>query len=363
MQLPQVTSQYGMLGFQLPFLHREIPISAMVRRRESKMSQFASALVEVGVINPRSIPDDAATAMDVVAAGLSDWFNKRAGSLKHIKFTPSILGVDEVMGYYEASENIGAEDKENIIKVGTPFLALNSPDFEEPYKMQEAVDLCEKYQPGLFRWVLEAISSASYRTVDIRLPFELYNEFAMYHYDCDWSEKVTDKMVMESLVERLGSEEEAKQYLPSRVMPIFGFEHWAHSKRKKLSKRGFYEFVRNGRPGKARTIAREAATLLELHSKVLKADVKLPDLCDVGLYRLKSSCCLVFQSDTIVWDTLDTQIEMAMQGGDYTELLGLQQLPADRQGLKKYFQNLDQALELTRQLDKVISLVSTSVNP
>jgi len=89
----------------------------------------------------------------------------------------------------------------------------------------------------------------------------------------------------------------------------------------------------------------------------------MPDLSEIWIRPTTFAAALVYKDDPIVWETLDNMNEVAYNAGEACEMLGMAELPATVADLKTYFNNLDTCLAVLRQMDKVMGLITTPVNP
>jgi PRTRC genetic system protein F len=356
MQEPSFRQSTSAVGFQLPALHPTIPLFTFVRHSEFTMAQLARDLVKIGVISPARIAADTELPAHIIAEGLSHWFDCRTRKLQRLHFSFAVMSGTEAQAVNEQFDGSEREFTD------APVLAVESVGQENIYCLQAGAEKIERYFPGMFRAVLDAVQAASYRTVWCRLPGELYDNLSNWFYETDWTEKISNKEALPLLKDRLEDRKAIESYLPSRTRRIFGYQHWSLGKKRKISKQCLIRFIRKSRPSFATRIARETIRLLELTEQVKALDASLPDLCGIYGESYYSACCLFYEDDPIATQALDDIGNSLMNAGDGTEFLGLAQLPTDPFALRNYFDKLDLCLQLLRQLDRVLSLISKPIN-
>lgn len=355
--MPSINAtEFGFAAFQLPRLHSDIPTKALISKFHQEDAPFAKMLLDAGVITPCDIPDTATTPRDILKHGLESWFTHRTSTLKIIKFSVSILDCTA------AQEIVDCADSSERTFKGNPVLAINSVT-EDIYELKECAESLENACKGLFRTALDAVEAASYMTVSIRTPGEIFNDFAGSHWETDWSEIPSDDDARETLIDRFGEDEVVDAYLPSNVAPIFGNDfclpRWTGTKFKKsMSQRKLRSLAKVATTKESANVAIQTAVLLDLIKEAKKHSAEMPDLCGIYAESVTRGCCLIFQDHEFVWSTYDDRVNYAWNSGEATDLLGMQELPGTTEELKKYFYNLDLSLAVLRQMDKLIGLIS-----
>lgn len=358
MQVSPILPSAGVLGFQLPAFHPTIPLVSYVRKSEFTLTKLARDLIDIGVICPTRLAPDTDVPARIISEGLSHWFGRRTRNLQRLHFSIAVMSGTEaqaVIAQFDCTEREFSD---------APVLAVESVGQEYIYHMRHGAERIEQQCPGMFRTVLDALQTASCRTVWCRFPVELYDHLSGWFYETDWTEEVSDKEALPLLKDRLEDDEAVASYLPSRTHQIFGYKHWSWSKKRKpgKEKRSLNRFFCRSKPSFATRVARETIKLLDLTDQAQAIEASLPDLC--GLYgnSYYSACCLFYEDDPIAMRTLDDIGNFLMNAGEGTEYLGLAQLPTGLYELRNYFDKLDLCLRLLRQLDRVLSLISQPIN-
>lgn len=345
------------LGFQLPSLAAGIPSSAVVRYTQSNMAKLAINLVHAGVINPRDVPDTVTSAAEVVSHSLGQWFSARTRNLKRVQFSVSIVSSETATEFIQYTD--GSDRKFN----GEPVLVIDSPAHEEPYEMYSFAYGLDAEGRKVLASALDAIGTASVYTVDIRTPLELFNEFCGWNWEGDWTEVPSEKEARRMVLERHGEEGDIKSYLPSHACPVFGYDLFKWTKKRPWRKQKWLRRYAKTHRGKVATVARETAILLDLLAPIRESKICMPDLSEIWIRPTTFAAALVYKDDPIVWETLDNMNEVAYNAGEACEMLGMAELPSTVPDLKTYFDNLDTCLAVLRQMDKLMALISTPVNP
>lgn len=357
MQIHSSAIPAPILGFQLPSLAPTIPKAAVVRYTQSNMAKLAINLVNAGVINPRDVPETVTSAADVVSHSLGAWFTTRTRNLKRLKFSVSIVSSETATEFFQYTD--GPEREFH----GEPVLVIDSPSYEEPYQMYPFASKLDGEGRKVLASALDAIGTASVYTVDVRTPHELFNEFCAWNWEGDWTEVPTEKEARKMVIERHGEEGDIQSYLPSYACPVFGHDLFKWTKKRPWRKQKWLRRYAKTHRGKAATVARETAILLDLLAPIRESEICMPDLSDIWIRPTTFAAALVYKDDPIVWETLDNMNEIAYNAGEACEMLGIAELPATAADLKTYFNNLDTCLAVLRQMDKVMALISTPVNP
>lgn len=351
-----------MWGCQLPKISQQIPLKVVLVQSAIDDTSYVRTLLDIGVIDPDKISDNAGTPRDILKQGLAAWFKERRKGLEYINFELGIVSPDTARDFVKNSD--WGRESEPITR---PCLAIRQYGQENCQSMRYAAEQLEKTVPGLFRIVLRLIEQSSYRTIFIRTPDELWHHYCYNWYGTDASETYTDdhlEAIREALTERLGDEDSIEEYMPEKKRKLFGVEHWGHTpgqpaQRNDMTVKELEVISQSPVSSLAQRVAAEAAVLQRLLDEANATDAKLPQLDNFGGSQcLYSGCCLQFADDPDVWQTLDDLGEMMMNAGDNCEYYGLEQLPETSEELAAFFKKLDIAFSLLRQMDKVIGLIA-----
>lgn len=363
MKLIHTEMDAGLCFFQLPTLHPDIPLEPIISKSGGTLDDLAKLLVEADVINPGTIAATARTAHTVMTQGLGAWFSARTNDLKclNIHFT--------LQDHHATAEMLQYLPDCDRVHSGQPSLVMWSTD-EQQRVMEETARTLEAELPGLFKTAFLAIEAACRRTVGIRLPIEILHEISRSWSDGDF-EVSTDEEAREALLERRGEDGEIERYLPSAVLPIYGGDLCASWEpigpngrspipKKCLPAKALQTYIKTHPGTLASKVAEQTLSLLKATRAATRADAKLPDLADLCAMPTERGCTLHYKIDEITWEILDDLANEAMQAGDGIDILGVQEVPASPAEIKKYFATLDTALHLLNEMDRLISLISTS---
>lgn len=353
MQLQAAMNNTGMLGFQLPTIPRAIPQRLVIQERGATLAQLALDLVMIGVINPSDIPPGVATPADVVKHGLEPWFDSRTQGLNRLHFTFGMIdsaSAKEMLSF--------AENDDEMRQFGfNPVLAITTPMTEYVYTTHRCAVEMEAVRPGLYGSILNAIREAKRITVPLFDPSEMFDAFAESHWDGDT--RISTREARPILIDRLGDDGDWEKCLPKVIKPLFGYDLWRTDRRRNtMTAAQLRRFAEVTGQSAMKHIVQEAALLLDLCEEAKAKDARLPSLDRIWLRPYYLACHIVYQDNEHLWAERDTQVNYTQQGSDGTDCVGLHELPSGRDQLATYFNTLDIALGVTRQMDKVISLIS-----
>ncbi|MBK4736045.1 PRTRC system protein F [Noviherbaspirillum pedocola] len=350
----------GQLGFQLPSLHIDIPVrTVLIEPAFQDADPMAKALVELGVIDPETISDSAETPRDVLKQGLAAWIEKRIGRLERLHLTFGIRSPGQANLFVDT-----LQDADCKLEYTRPVLCIGQTGEEHPYLIDEAAELLETCHAGLFSVIWKTVYAAQAPTVPVRTPEEFFCHFCHNWYECDESELETPEGVeqaLESLKERFEDAIE-KDYYPENARRVFGMDYLRRTNSMAEDALSDEEILsRAYATGNAYAckVIDAAARLRESIDAADAVEASLPDMTDIhGGWPVHQGSTLVFQDHEFTWQILDDEIEMAYQAGDNTDLMGLRELPADREALNTFFTKLDIALVVLRRFDALLKLIS-----
>jgi PRTRC genetic system protein F len=353
-----VPTQSVSAPFRLPTLHNKVPLKATLFEGNTSYSSFGRALVEAGVINPETLPETVATPKDVVEQGLGQWFRQRIDQLQHMQFDVHVLDAES------ANAHICEDAWHDPKKFDAFVFSVKGRHCDRRYAKPIAVSI-EKKAPGLFLAAFEDLIHASWRTLSIHSPQQVLEQTACFRFwDCDWSEIPTDKEALPDLIDRYGSEEEAKHYLPSVVQKAYGegycFSPFGQKRRKKpLSTRKRRKLMRSPDKKIAR-LATQYDAFLQARQRVEMLDARLPDTSAIGLHDIWATCQILFDNDELCLEFVDEHGQMIWESNESTDFLAIEQMPTAAADLKSYFQKLDAVFQMIIQMDALIPLISVS---
>lgn len=363
MQSTSAETQALLSAFQLPGLHPQIPIHSFVAHSTYDARELAKGLIAAKVIRPHDIPPTVITAEDVVMYGLQAWFDRRTATLKRVEF-----GIQMRLG--RSAEEIFDElnmhgGRDRTYTGGAALLLVGG--YQPSYRMDLAASALEKVWPGLFATAFDAVSRASYRTVQLRLPGELWEQVCFRYWDCDASEEPSDKDARTALQDRFGEEEHdvIEAYLPSALKPVFGGKFCANwfTRRRYFGRRKLATIASTSESPRARRVAKQTLRLNAAIAQAQRMSASLPDLCGVDATCTHPAANLVFKPKGLAFELIDDLVNDAWNAGDATELLGIAELPTSADDLKHYFEKLDAAFTVLMHMDKLITLITQPTEP
>lgn len=350
----------ALLGaFQLPTLHPDIPINPIVTKHASDVSLIVRNLVSAKVIQPADIPPTATRSEDILHAGLGAWLRRRTSRLQNVRFSVA-LNLDKSAELM--AQLLSRNDKAQQHK-GEPVLVFEGAG-DPYYRMDGKAAYLERVCPGLFKSALDAVALASYRTVQLRLPMELYEHVCYMYWECDTSENISDREARKVLKDRFGGEDGIDDYLPSKVRPLFGgnlcCSWWSFGKRKLFGPRKLARIASTSDHAIARKVALKTIELRKALKAAELLDARLPDLDEVE--EADPTCpaaTLLFKPDDLAFQAIDDLVNDAWNSGTGTDMIGIGILPTSTEDLRLYFNKLDAAFNVLKHMDSLIGLIAT----
>lgn len=339
-------------SFLLPALNDAIPIVGTLTQYETSNSDFAKTLIAAGVIQPKGLPETVMTPEDIISVGLKQWFDKNLGPINTMEIRAEILDPQAIAGLrYEMSGDARRP-------IGYSLAIVGKSSYRRT--MENKIFELERTVCGLSRTALGTIYCASYRTVEIYTPLEIFNEFAMSYWDADWSTVPTDEEAAESLVDRFGDEDEIpSSYLPSEVVPMFGGDICLQIETTKdITWRKLKEIASSHEGTLASYVAIETLKLKRAYASAKRAGASFPDLSGYEATSTERGLTLMYQVNSYFTEALDMLVECSWNAGDNTDYLGIETLPSTVEEVKQYFKKLKLACKVLRHMDRLIELIS-----
>lgn len=353
----------NILGGQLPKLSADIPLKVVMVQSAIDDHSYVRTLLDIGVIDPARIGAGAGTPREILKQGLAAWFEDRKRGINQVYFNMGIISPSNANAFLAANDW-----RERNLPVSRPCLVIRQYGQENMRTMEAEAEALEAAAPGLFRVVFKLVEAASYRTVYVRTPDELWDDYCYSWYGTDSTETFTKKHIealKHELQERLGDEASIDEYLPDEIRPVFGFHMWGNDPRVKKKPRDkmttdeLESVSKSSSNPLVQQVAAEAALLQRLLDEAIAIDAKLPQLTEYSSPRcIYSGCCLQYSDHPDVWESLDRLGEELMNGDDNGDYHGLVEIPESPEDLAKFFEKLDLGFRLLRQMDKVIELIS-----
>lgn len=343
-------------AFRLPSLHPDIPLNPIISISTVDDSQFVRELLRSKVIQPASIPETAATTIDVLFHGLKSWFDNRTKDLQILQFSIDILDGDKAMNFLSHTNEY---DKEKFTGNYTVSIECDGPVY---YELESKALELEQITPGLFATALDAIETASYMTIPVMTPNMIYWEFSHCHWEeTNSGNEPSDKEARKDLLERLGECEALDNYLPSVVIPLFGGNLCLSDLKKKRKILSTNQLKRLSKTALAADISNQIISLQRAIEIAKKNNASLPDTNNLDVRPVSFGCSLIFKENDQVIESIDNLINDAYQAGDATDVVGFQELPTTYRELKRYFAKLHLAFNVVREMDKLLAMIATPI--
>jgi PRTRC genetic system protein F len=338
--------------FQLPGFHSKIPSRASAPQKNTTLAHH---LVTLGIIDTSNLsPDGISTPTHLLERGLADWFNRKLGKLSSLDFSLTLYDRRSVIEQILDNGHLGNEH-DDLQDEADYYLAVWSPPLDY-YQVDQRVEELESLCPGLFNTALHVAMAASFHTAYIRTPDEFVEEINFDLFDGDWPDNDGEE-VLADLTERMG--DTAKDYLPSELEAAIGDGYLTnvHQRPNHTLDEAVVTELTRAKDLEISQVAQAVIRLAASSREVRKLKTRFPDLRDYNVMPLCPTATLLYNADSRILHYLDGYINRYAECGEGTELLGLQALPADRRGLRTYFQNMEKYLTVIADLDRLIALL------
>lgn len=346
-------------GFQLPSLHKEIPEHIVELSSAVPKTDLTRTLLELGVIDPALLDNSVTTTHEVLSKGMENWIKKQTDGLMYIRFDCGIMSAEK------SNEFIRNAERDVEIDYKQPVFYIEQPGTEYFYEFKKYADQIEALQPGLVHTILSEIAECANYTLPIRSPEELFNEFCFSHYEGhDLSEalqKKNHREIRKVLKDRFGNEKNViDAHMPNVAALEFGYECWRYKANAgQFDAAHLKKISAANKNRRIKSICTAIAALRRYKDNVIRLKASLPGMPDFyGSTPVFSACCLVYERTDMMQMTLDEILERGNQGDDNCEYFGFREMPTEANEIKSFFEKLEAAFTLLRQMDKLIELIN-----
>jgi len=350
-------------AFCLPKISPAVPSRQVTDTHLDLSAEIARRMIDAGVININTLPDDICTVHEVVQVGVQQWVHQRIPEFNVLDLSLSLWYPDAKNSFIEAAYSESPGDSPE--PTDTFGLVFDGVEYLNGYVMEAHAKYLELHQPGLFRTAILTIMEATRRSIDIRMPEDIFWLFQHQWYSQELIPD--DKDAIEALLEVHGVEDESmiEAFLPSRVVDMLGGELcFTHVKLKSKQSQAIKprELKRIAKQSQDATVVSTAQAIIDLRfalQQAEKRDIRLPDLTSTCAETIEAGCTLMYRFNQIIIDELDAQNEHAQQAGVTTSVIGIDELPNDTESLKAYFDDLDILLRVVHKMDQLLKLITT----
>ncbi|RWA55711.1 hypothetical protein AU476_06280 [Cupriavidus sp. UYMSc13B] len=341
----------------LPQLPGSIPATARltygdeVEVKDLVIAQFAAGVVRASdVSNPTS-------AGDAFAQAMFAWLHKRTPACQRLQFGLALIdrgaAMDQIMQF-------GWEDG-----LEAPlYLAIELPG-EEVYAIGEArAQAMRTAHPSLLFTAMNLVNAACGRSLFVRTPDVLLDQFARWHWDYD-STLADDESAREFLKENFGGDDaDIERYLPSVVraeiapddtLPKYAHVDTASTCLRELGPRSLRQLARlhDGWLGEVcEALADLRLLLARLGERSAIAGAQWAE-------PAYSAATIAYRPSDYVSEVLDDHYECLNNAGDATMFQCFIPLAEDATAIRQQFQDLAGMLKIIGALDLVLTLIAS----
>ncbi|AQV99436.1 hypothetical protein BJN34_36800 (plasmid) [Cupriavidus necator] len=315
------------------------------------LAQFAAGILRASdVSNPTS-------AGDAFAQAMFAWLGKRLPTCQRLQFGVTLIdrgaAMDQVMQF-------GWEDG-----LEAPlYLAIELPG-EEVYAIGEArAQAIRAAHPSLLFTAMNLINAACGKSLFVRTPDMLLDQFARWHWDYD-ATLADDENAREFLKENFGGEDaDIERYLPSVVraelapddtLPRYAHVDAASAHLRELGPRNLRALARlhSGWVGELCT------ALADLRLLLARAGERSAIAGAQWAEPAYSAATIAYRPSDYVSEILDDHYECLNNAGDATMFQCFIPLADDAAAIRQQFRDLANMLQIIGALDRVLTLISS----
>lgn len=192
----------------LPRVPTEVPGRAILTYRDAEdISELVRTQFETGVLRASDV-ERPVNAADAFAQAMFAWLNARRPTCYRLVFDFAIL---ELAAAQDELSQFGWDDA-----IEAPlYLGIHLPE-ENVYVIgDERAAALRALHPSLLFTAMSLIYAAEGKSLDVRTPERLLDQFAMWHWDGDT--RLDDESARETMAGYGREDEDAERYLPSAV--------------------------------------------------------------------------------------------------------------------------------------------------
>jgi len=324
----------------LPSLGAVVPEFAEVADR-SKWAQIALLWLDAGYLPETAAPEE---AHKLVRQAASNWLEQHCGDPQHLGFKFGIAcSSDDILGYsmYRNADDAYRDDGHWF------FYTVANPHSWRA--LGPKIDAIEAACPGLGQAVLHGLDLGGWRagvpllTVSfLRCMAERHLWYGLSEQD-EWEDEVRNG----------GAEQEDIDLAFSPKRFDSGFPQWVMNPSPKLFRSRRLRDLAKGEG----TVAEVAGALLPI-ARYVERGISSGTLEDTDLESAVCTAVLRWDHDDVVSRVIDDLDESLNQCECMTDLTGIESVPTDGAGFRRWLRTRTQTLDLIKQLDRLVELVS-----
>lgn len=331
----------------LPDVAAAVPFDADLSFTQRSVSEVVLAQLRAGPLSARDVKAPSSPG-NAYTQALYKWFGRQHRPFRFLNLSFGLYDAEAVM--HEIQHQYDAAD----FDCAAPLYLSVSSDGEGIYSLKGRSARLLRHHPQLLAIALRIIRRAAGVTAWIRMPDELFSEFAHWYWEGDHT--ITDEEARGCLADRFGEdEEEIDAYLPSAVKPemspdllgLLGKARDDGRDRKILAS------LRT-RPGAARL----AGLLIALDELVRKARGR--DLLKLSYFARPAymACALIWEESERVSQVFDDIYELASNDGESTIHHGFIAIEQKPRAIRRQFADWQLALQILSLVDRVLGCIT-----
>lgn len=341
----------------LPGVSRAVPGTArVIYGDEVEITDLVIAQFEVGALRAIDVCNPT-SAGDAFAQAMFAWLRARIPHCHRLQFGFALMdqgaAADQVMqfGWEEGVE-------------APLYLAIELPS-EEVYAIGEArAQALRTAHPSLLFTAMSLINAACAKSLFVRTPDVLLDEFARWHWDYD-ATLADDDSARDFLKENWGGDAaDIDRYLPSVVraelapddtLPRYTHVQPGSSRLLQLGSRGLRALARSS----DEWLSEMCAALADLRLTLAKAGENSAIASAQWAEPAYSAATIAYCDSDYVSEVLDNHFECVNNGGDATMFQCFIPIATERKAIRQQFGDLTSMLQIIGALDRVLTLISS----
>lgn len=334
-----------------------MPVSGRVTYAdELEITDLVIAQFEAGVLRASDVSAPTG-AGDAFTQAMFAWLNPRIPHCQRLQFGFALIdqaaAADQIMqfGWEEGLQ-------------APLYLAIELPG-EEVYGIGQArAQALRAADPSLLFTAMSLVNAACSKSLFVRTPDVLLDEFARWHWDYD-ATLADDDSAREFLKDNWGGDDaDIERYLPSVVRPELApddtLPRYAHvlpgsSQLRELSPRTLRAMARS----EDAWLAETCAALADLRLTLARAGDRSAVAGAQWAEPAYSAATIAYCESDYVSEVLDNHFECANNSGEATMFQCFIPLATERKAIRQQFEDLASMLRIIGALDRVLTLISS----
>lgn len=341
----------------LPGVALSVPVSGRVTYAdEVEITDLVIAQFEAGVLRASDVSDPTGPG-DAFTQAMFAWLNPRIPHCQRLQFGFALI--DQAA----AADQLIQFGWDEELKAPL-YLGIELPG-EQVFSIGQArAQALRAADPSLLFTAMSLVNAACAKSLFVRTPDVLLDEFARWHWDYD-ATLADDDSAREFLKENWGGDDaDIERYLPSVVRaelaPDDTLPRCAHvppgsTSLHALSQRTLRAMARSNDAWLAET----CAALADLRLTLARAGERSAIAGAQWAEPAYSAATIAYCESDYVSEVLDNHFECASNSGEATMFQCFIPLAAERKAIRQQFEDLASMLPIIGALDRVLTLISS----